>query len=1522
MNVQATAKFSVLGAAEATLPHPVRQKECSPPQKKTFITDSSRGNAMDITERNVEIALLYGVPPDDTVEESEHSVVPFLGDVDFQAPTQRHDDSAVPNEKNDAAGVLSNMDDSQTSLLKRLIALWSDEALSSLPLEHGIFDQDEAFWKAFVMSLPSSRRVSACVNALYQIERRFPSLYTAWQTHLGSLKVETKESLPTKPLEIQGTTQDSPFETMALSEEKDTIQEPKQAAPIESLVEEPDQSREHLIETSNHNSERALAEQWMNANLCSLPIQNAVNLNMAAFLDALTVSRLSLNSLRAMNALYGLERIEPQRYRHLLRQVQKHSTMAVPTKATTEMNSEISPPMQSPPVVESPISESVDTKPREPLGEQVATASCTTELALAEQWMDPNLRSLPIQNVCNLNMEVFLEALSASRLSPDSLHAMNALYGLERTESHRYKQLLRQVQRHNAMATHTSKVIATLVDQDSKVLETPAAMAPTDENVQQSEIAPVNKTNDTSQSLPKEIATTSSGDMVDKSTTTNQKPTITNYTPSESAPKDSPQNDAASFTTSETAMTSLMGQHGNDEAILVSSTSSLKSTDSSVDVVPLKVAGNPKVTAPSYSEIISKAASDDLVLFQERTTTTQRRAVVPIKRSEPKSRFVPSLSAVVSVNDSKPISAPKDKELFETTSIVVLMTSNPAHPEIARQQTIVENTLDEEGCVTYMKLDGADRVHKWKRNTLFELSGSHGEYPQIFSRDSSGKLSFWGTFETFMKAKKRGSLLDELMQGTPGQDASDEKTETTLLVLFSGQSLKQYVKMNQSKALSILDAHGIPYETLDGADPVNKDRRSQLFALSGSSGKYPQFFTIGPDQEVSHWGDWDDFESSNELGSLAKEFGVAAIGTADVVQDASPTSIPNIDGSLVCLISGQSIETNVRNRQEKSFAIFKDQSIPYEIIDGAEKSNKTLRKKLFGISGLHAIYPQFFLKKNNKYLSLGGWDKLEECNDDGNIAAFLTPVTGEPEAADDGDDKATTNEQATQPRAMSSQSFKRTLSTQPTPKMDNLSHKEIAASNTKKETMTAKSSKSKSEITFYGATSFVAKHALDYMIQVSLTLPGVRNITLAGRNAEKLERLRKTVADKMSNMRTIHPQALGRCVFDVFVADSSDSAGLATMASRTKVVASFAGPFANYSEKVVEACAKVGTDYVDITGEVSWASTTRLKYSSLSEASGARIISFCGFDSVPSDMAIYAAAESMKRKLGRATDIVSGTTWHYAQGSANGGTIQTVVEMPLNISKCFFRWVPFLVDDPLALTHPSVRLDADNVQRKNQLAMAEWMNQLLTFESFLGMGVSAPFFMAPVNAKVVNASAVALSYGLNFVYRERFLPLGFRMTKAMSILSFIPALVVQLGVLFLGLVLKFPIVGKIISGIFFPAGSGMSDQMCRNGASEVYAEVVSSEKNGKVDRVYCAMKFEGDPGNWVTAQCICECALALVLDRSKLPKRSTDGFGTPAELLGSVLLERLEKTKVRPVDVKTYVQKSAAPNERVLCHFQ
>ena len=78
------------------------------------------------------------------------------------------------------------------------------------------------------------------------------------------------------------------------------------------------------------------------------------------------------------------------------------------------------------------------------------------------------------------------------------------------------------------------------------------------------------------------------------------------------------------------------------------------------------------------------------------------------------------------------------------------------------------------------------------------------------------------------------------------------------------------------------------------------------------------------------------------------------------------------------------------------------------------------------------------------------------------------------------------------------------------------------------------------------------------------------------------------------------------------------------MAARTRVVITTVGPYTRYGLPVVAACAAAGTDYADLTGEAMFVRESIDLYHKQAADTGARIVHACGFDSIPSDLSVYA----------------------------------------------------------------------------------------------------------------------------------------------------------------------------------------------------------------------------------------------------------------------------------------------------------
>ena len=144
-----------------------------------------------------------------------------------------------------------------------------------------------------------------------------------------------------------------------------------------------------------------------------------------------------------------------------------------------------------------------------------------------------------------------------------------------------------------------------------------------------------------------------------------------------------------------------------------------------------------------------------------------------------------------------------------------------------------------------------------------------------------------------------------------------------------------------------------------------------------------------------------------------------------------------------------------------------------------------------------------------------------------------------------------------------------------------------------------------SDVVVYGATGFAGRLVAAHLAEHAGD--GVR-VGLAGL-AERLAQVRSGLGPKAAN-------------WPLIVADSTDDSALADLARGTRVVATTVGPYRRHGTPLVRACAEAGTHYADLTGEVLFMRETIDAFHEVAQASGARIVHSCGFDSIPSDLGV------------------------------------------------------------------------------------------------------------------------------------------------------------------------------------------------------------------------------------------------------------------------------------------------------------
>ncbi len=408
------------------------------------------------------------------------------------------------------------------------------------------------------------------------------------------------------------------------------------------------------------------------------------------------------------------------------------------------------------------------------------------------------------------------------------------------------------------------------------------------------------------------------------------------------------------------------------------------------------------------------------------------------------------------------------------------------------------------------------------------------------------------------------------------------------------------------------------------------------------------------------------------------------------------------------------------------------------------------------------------------------------------------------------------------------------------------------------------------DIVLYGATGFVGKLTALYLASAA----GNARIALAGRSADRLLAVRETLPATAQS-------------WPLITADASDPSSLAAMAASTRVVISTVGPYLRYGLPLVAACAAAGTDYTDLTGEPLFIRRAIDEYHKQAVDTGARIVHSCGFDSIPSDLTVFALYRQAERdgagELGDTNFVVR----RFA-GGMSGGTIASMTELAREAAED--PESRRLLNDPYTLSP-----DRGAEPELGGQPDARWRRGRDIAPELDGYWVGA-FAMSVPNTRIVRRSNALLeyAYGRRFEYAEQMslgksplAPLAAAMTTGGNIAA------IELGSRFLNRVPR-----SALERILPKPGTGPSEQTRESGHYTV--ETYTTTSSGA--RYVARMSQQGDPGYKATSVLLGESALALALDRDKLSDLL--GVLTPASAMGDALLARFPAAGVS-LDVTT-----------------
>ena len=403
----------------------------------------------------------------------------------------------------------------------------------------------------------------------------------------------------------------------------------------------------------------------------------------------------------------------------------------------------------------------------------------------------------------------------------------------------------------------------------------------------------------------------------------------------------------------------------------------------------------------------------------------------------------------------------------------------------------------------------------------------------------------------------------------------------------------------------------------------------------------------------------------------------------------------------------------------------------------------------------------------------------------------------------------------------------------------------------------------KYDIVLFGVTGFTGKLACEHLLSKGYPV----RWAVCARTEAKARSVLASIASRLGVSDDVLPPIL---VADLQPSNADpEHARLRGVVRDAAVVITAAGPFEKYGEHLVRMCAEEGTHYADTTGESDFFRRCIDLHDATARATGARIVSHCGNDCVPWDLAVLAAHELARDRFGPGTTLSAASTFTELPPGvgASGGTLATAIYQ-LGKKRGGSRTA---FDPLLRLPDGSKSKEATKVRSPKSDVYYE------EFEAYGG-----PWIMQPVMGNCVRRSNALLGYnaGETFAYSE----------AQLRHPSFVRWIADSSYNALIGAAIYIPPLRALL-----PApGEGPTRTEMEAGYLKLHLRAEGKAPDGKEFKVKGLMTFDEDTGYLCTGRMLAESGVEL-LEAAKAGGEKKAGVLTPATAMGTSLLRRMER---------------------------